>query len=235
MSDINIVAKEISCMFSCWEDLLKILKRTVSVEDYQKAEEYYSKLNVVLRKYTAELTKDIIERSSYDNALKSKKVDPYVAGGIADGIAGVGAGVYAAANMADRNERIDAARKEGETRVRQQQQFTSKSEMQLIEAFNTLKNHVFTVPEAKEFYLTAWQEQQAKEKTVKKKNKAFGIVFWVVFFIIGIAYAAVIISLDMEINYFLTFAIVVLDLLLSLYIAMLSDKLWDKIGNKSDK
>ena len=78
--------------------------------DKEDAYDLYEQFDTMFARYYGGLQNDIASRTMYDQALRSHKVSPFLAGGAAQGFAGLGAGIYAASQTAGRNARIDADR-----------------------------------------------------------------------------------------------------------------------------
>lgn len=93
---------------------------------------YYEDLTPLFNKYYRDLLTESISRAGYANALNERKIDPYVAGGAAQGIAGVGAGVTAAINAGVQNQKIDAMRETYKKQVFNDSLATSISEKKVL-------------------------------------------------------------------------------------------------------
>lgn len=210
MSEINNVITEIVCMLNNKDKILVILKGVLSKDEYTNAETNFKSLESSIREYTHAL--------AVYTPIPSKKVDPYVAGGIADAIAGPGAGVYAATSAANRNAEIDNARiKTMEAKIHKESE-----ETKLIRIYNTVKEIVYAIPAAKQIHLTAYteairkEEQEKKQKVVEEKRTQLGVWISIVFMI---AIMAILALIGIEINFFITLIVVVLSIIIGIAIS----------------
>lgn len=210
MSEINNVITEIVCMLNNKDKILGILKGTLSKDEYTNAEANFKSLESSTREYTHAL--------AVYTPIPSKKVDPYVAGGIADAIAGPGAGVYAATSAANRNAEIDNARiKTMEAKIHKESE-----ETKLIRIYNTVKEIVYAIPAAKQIHLTAYteairkEEQEKRQKVVEEKRTQSGVWISIVFMI---AIMAILALIGIEINFFITLIVVVVSIIIGIAIS----------------
>lgn len=79
--------------------------------------ELYDQLEKARSKHLDNMYMGVASRAAYGASLKEHKVDPFIAGGAAQGVAGLGAGLYAASSSAARNDRIEAAREYNKRQV----------------------------------------------------------------------------------------------------------------------
>lgn len=93
--------------------------------------ELYDQLEKARSKHVENMYMGIASRAAYGASLKEHKVDPFVAGGAAQGVAGLGAGIYAAGNAAARNDRIDASREYNKKQVFDSSMATASSSASL--------------------------------------------------------------------------------------------------------
>ena len=164
----------IACMYNNKEAILDVLKNNLSKVEYQAVVDGFNKLHVALQKLTSALGESTYRGTMYQNALTSKKIDPYVAGGLANGIAGVGAGISAASSAANRNASIDAARTVGRIQTRQANRNLEKAEQELLNVYYlNVKNYVYSVPTAKQIHIDACEEALRKEKAKPKYSKEY--------------------------------------------------------------
>ena len=173
----------VGCMNVNKDKILAVLKTNLSKEEYETIDRSFSELNIAHRNYTLALASQVLQGAKYQNALNSKKVDPYAAGGLANGMAGVGAGLYAASRTAERNARIDSARTEGKINTRQAKSETNNAEKELIKIYNSIKDTVYSVPAAKQIHVNACayslrkEEEEKRRKAVEEKdNKRFAYI-----------------------------------------------------------
>lgn len=98
----------------------------------------YSEFITAYRNYVLSLTSDIHNRAAYDASMKHHKIDPCIAGGIGQSIAGLGGGLYAAESVAANNAKIDASRKYYQNEVISSSISLSCDETRLLDLFNRI-------------------------------------------------------------------------------------------------
>lgn len=99
---------------------------------------FYSEFITAYRNYVLSLTGDIHNRAAYDASMKHHKIDPYIAGGIGQSIAGLGGGLYAAKSVAANNAKIDASRKYYQNEVISSSISLSCDGTRLLDLFNRI-------------------------------------------------------------------------------------------------
>ncbi len=131
----------------------KILYMSMISDKSEKddVEELYDNFFSAFQNYQMNLLNEIGARVGYNAALKSKKIDPFVAGGIGQGVAGTGAGIYVAANTAINNKKIDANRKYYKNEVFQTNIQTTSSERQLLDIAATLDCKLDSIAKIREY------------------------------------------------------------------------------------
>jgi hypothetical protein len=111
---------------------------------YPEFEKYFSC-------YRSSLINEVGARLGYGSALKSHKIDPYIAGGAGQAIGGVGAGVYSAVSSANRNAQIDANRAYYGNQVLQTSTVTRSDENNLLNIAKQIDAVLNQVPLIKSF------------------------------------------------------------------------------------
>ena len=124
----------------------------------------YSRLEEEVRGHQAALTDEIMNRMAYGSALKSHKVDPFIAGGAGQAIGGIGGGLYAATSAASRNAQIDEARRQTAEKVRYSSMKSAGSEGRFLYALETLEDELNSIPAIRENILA---EKEAKYQNAK--------------------------------------------------------------------
>lgn len=76
----------------------------------EQIEKIYPKFSILLSDYIVALNISIMNNQNYGDSLRNFKMDPYIAGGLAQGIGGLGAGIYASYKTAEKNKQIDESR-----------------------------------------------------------------------------------------------------------------------------
>lgn len=113
-------------------------------------------------------------------AYKTHKVDPYIAGGAAQGLAGVGAGITTALSASERNKQIDAWRSESASRSSDAKYRSSVSEKNLLESLTQLEALINESDSIKQYRLEEKRKQEEEankrkiesEATQRRVNKA---------------------------------------------------------------
>lgn len=116
----------------------------------ESLEKLYDKFSKTLTEYSMALMDEIGARQVYNASLKKHKIDPYIAGGMAEGVAGVGAGLYASTSAASRNKAIDASRKSNKYEVIKSSVATAGVEGALINILEKLDEKLNSISEIKE-------------------------------------------------------------------------------------
>ena len=152
---------------------------------------FYSEFITAYRNYVLSLTSDIHNRAAYDASMKHHKIDPYIAGGIGQSIAGLGGGLYAAESAAANNAKIDASRKYYQNEVISSSISLSCDETRLLDLFNRIvqiisdepilrnkRNEILRKKEIEDYIKRMENEKLRKraeqfEKQVEIKEKIF--------------------------------------------------------------
>ena len=115
------------------------------------------------------------------DALKAKKIDPAIAGGLAQGIAGFGAGAYTAISQQQHNQSIDAARDAATMQVQNTGMSQSIAQGTAEENYYSVMAFVNAYPELESLFVEAQkkakQEIEEKTKEAKRKNTLWGALF----------------------------------------------------------
>lgn len=86
------------------------LQKAEKEKTYKIITETYEQVKNSFANYMKALQGEVDTRTQYGAALKTPKIDPYIAGGLGQGIAGVGGGIYSAVRTAETNANISRAR-----------------------------------------------------------------------------------------------------------------------------
>lgn len=170
-------------------------KTVMSSKEYKQFETNISSLEKATADFKLSLMDSVSALQSNVNARKKVKIDPYIAGGAAQGIAGVGAGVCAAVDTANRNENIDNARRETQKEVYRTNSVLSSSERVFKDALQKVLDCIMQYEVLKSYFelaLSAKKKEDEWKKQLEKKSKqAFwiiAIVYVIVAVIIGIIF-----------------------------------------------
>ncbi len=145
-------------------------------QNYHEIQILYEKFSTEFMSYYNKLSDEVFDRMAYKAALKRHKVDPYIAGGIGQGIGGVGAGIYAARSTAARNAQIDANRAYYKEKVFDSSSATSAVEENLLFLTKNLDALLDSINEIREYrkkeiekiYFSA---KELSKKFYSKKNR----------------------------------------------------------------
>lgn len=107
----------------------------------------FEKLTKLFPQYYSDILDSALASKNALNAHKAVKIDPYIAGGIGEGIAGVGAGISNAVSAAQRNQAIDEWRIESDRKSYEAKQKSANSDalftaeyIELAKLINSSKN-----------------------------------------------------------------------------------------------
>lgn len=125
-------------------------------------EEYYDRLIPLFNTYYRNLLNETVSRAGYDKTLRTHKVDPYIAGGAAQGIAGVGAGIVTAVNTDTNNKKIDSLRASYKDKVFNDSVATSISEKKVLDIVRIIDDILDSVKPIKEY-----RDKKKKKNTSK--------------------------------------------------------------------
>lgn len=154
---------------------LEMAKDSPYYDDLQKTYDKYSK---IAAKWYNDLLDEGIARVGYDKALKSHKVDPYIAGGLGQGIGGIGGGLYAAISTAENNARIDEYRAHYKNEVFNASSARSASEASLLEVMGVLDSILDSIPDIKK-YREEYRKNVRNRPQKQKETTAMPAGAWI--------------------------------------------------------
>lgn len=99
------------------ELFLSYLDTSEKQDKYRKAKDLYQKIEKEQLNYISSIGNETLAREAYSVALKDKKIDPFIAGGVAQAIGGTIPGAYTAAKAASQNIEIEKSRSAYKTMV----------------------------------------------------------------------------------------------------------------------
>ena len=105
-------------------------------------------------------------------AYKTHKVDPYIAGGAAQGLAGVGAGITTALSASERNKQIDTWRRESASKSSDAKYKSSASEKNLLETLTQLETLINESDSIKRYRLEEKRKKEEEAYQRKIENEA---------------------------------------------------------------
>lgn len=135
--------------------------------------ELYDKFKMAVNDYALKISDEAIARAGYQGALKSHKFDSSIAGGIANGAAGIGAGLHTAHIVDQKNKQIDRQREEYKSKVFDTSQIATRSEAVLISVTMEIYNKLDSVEQIREYKEKQIEElyNSAKKYIEKKEYK----------------------------------------------------------------
>ena len=111
----------------------------------------YNELTPLFNTYYQDLLNETITRAGYAKVLKEHKVDPYLTGGAAQGIAGIGAGITMALSADTRNKQIDTLRASYKEAVFNNSVTTSVSEKKVLRLVKQIDELLDSVEAIKQY------------------------------------------------------------------------------------
>lgn len=128
----------------------------------------YPKFSALLSEYIVALNISMMNNQNYIASLKNFKMDPYVAGGLAQGIGGLGAGIYASYKTAEKNKQIEESRIFHEENARDAKVNLKTIEHQLVKVANHL---ISLLKEDDVFNKSKKQEKKITTKELYEKYR----------------------------------------------------------------
>lgn len=133
---------------------------------YKYFEEAYSNYHLAALNHVGSLL-------SQRDALKAKKVDPAFAGGLAEGVAGVGAGAYTALKQYQRNQSIDEAKVSANTQVQNTGISESLAKKNAEDNYFNVMAFINTYPELETLFLEAKKDIADKNNSSQKSGGCY--------------------------------------------------------------
>ncbi len=125
------------------------------------------------------------------NALKSKKIDSAIAGGIMDGLAGPGAGICGALGNEKRNQDIDTNRRITAQKVSETKSVLSQRETALRHSYKETMDIISSNTELKNMMDDFRKQKQTKDAEIEdeknKNNSKIDLIVALVFIIIALS------------------------------------------------
>lgn len=130
----------------------------------------YKKIKEEAKSYVEALQEELQVRSQYDKALKTPKIDPFIAGGLGQGIGGVGAGIYAGIRTANTNEKISQNRINLEIETGKSSAKSESIKKTLMKKVTKIDNYLNQIPGMIEIRRKNRQEIEQQEKKTKNEE-----------------------------------------------------------------
>lgn len=182
---LNNVAKEIE----------PIAEKKLSEGEYKVFKKDLDDLKKMVPEYALTLTYSINARENNINALKAKKIDPYIVGGAMSGAFGGLSGVAAGIDQHLENQSIDQWREKAQTEMFHADAVNSMIESQILATCDRVLKTVKRYPEMNTIFtneLTRVEkesaEKQKKEKNPKATERLFTILMTIGFLLTAVWY-----------------------------------------------
>lgn len=172
-------------------------KSVLTLEKYTEFETLFSSFGHACLEHYNALLDDILARQQLDGALKAKKVDPFIAGGIGQAIGGVGAGVYTAVSSANRNHEIERQRIENAIQVDKTSAGLTYYESNVLNYYEKLIQIIYSENALSEIHqrLVSERNRQKEIKADQEKQEQHTKTAFIVSFI---AWVILLIVLEIE-------------------------------------
>lgn len=164
-------------------------KKIMNKDEAKDFCEKMNSFNTAVFEYYNSLLDSALALQANINARKTKKVDPYIAGGLAQGAAGLGAGIYAAGTAAARNREIEYQRIATQIEVNQTSATLSSYESRLLYVYKEIIKKIYAYDELSELYQKFLQVQKTKEEKKAQEEKRMNNKSLIASIITGIAIA----------------------------------------------
>lgn len=125
------------------------------------------------RKYAVQSVNTSMSNLNYAHAQAQRKKDPYIRGGMAQGIAGVGAGIYTAIDISNRNAKIDQSREYWKNEAKKDNEKEKSMECKVISLMNQLLKELLTIPKIKEYREKIIESNYIQAKQLQSKVYSF--------------------------------------------------------------
>lgn len=141
-------------------------KSLLAVNQYEDLRKKYTYLSEAFDNYYMSALNHQSALYSQRVAIKAKKLDPAIAGGLAQGVAGVGAGVYIAVSQQQRNQQIDEARSVSTARVRSTSSQESSAQRICENCFYDVMAYINSYPELISIYESELSVSKDKKRGI---------------------------------------------------------------------
>lgn len=131
----------------------------------------YSELSICVNEYLRDMTDSGMAAAGTLKAYQTHKIDPYIAGGAAQSIGGVSAGVYTALSAADRNKKIDEMRTETARKSEDARFKASYSEKKLLEVVEQLEVLLDSSEAVKQYRINRERRETEKDEDRKEERQ----------------------------------------------------------------
>ena len=133
-------------------------------------EDLYDQAQPLYRKYSTDVMNEALTLTGQQKAYKEKKIDPFIAGGAAQGAAGIGVGVATAVGSAARNQKIDNWRNYYDQKATEDTAARTVSERHFWDIIKALDAMLNSIPEIRKYRENALEEEYQKAKEMIKSN-----------------------------------------------------------------
>lgn len=196
--------KKYTELLNAKEGLRLKAKTLLTTNEFNKLSSLFTDFEIAYMDLMSSTYNHLFALQNQTNSLKEVKIDPYIAGGIGQGLGGVGVGVGAALTADARNKSIDAKRSQSKkdvehTRLQEDSSHNQISSiyssiMQIINENSALKNYL-TSEINKNYKLKELKEkQEAERQSIQDENGAIAAAITVIFIAFRVALGKGIIS-----------------------------------------
>ncbi len=131
----------------------------------------YKELDLAFCNYALSVQQNAMAHIGQSKAYSAKKIDPYIAGGAAQGLAGPGAGIYTATQADERNKRIDDYRTQSRRYVSETTAALSGAEKTLIERIRSTDILLNSIPAIRTCRIELREQREKNYQEAKKLLK----------------------------------------------------------------
>lgn len=151
-------------------NLLNNREKYLNMVPFEKKSELSQQYKEMSEAYRQAYSDAVDTMLAINGVYASHKVDPYIAGGLAQGAAGIGAGIAMAGAASIHNAQVEADRFAYQEQLVNAKSSLSFSEQRTLEHANGIMNILESVPEIKELRN---RELTAKYETAVEQSKSF--------------------------------------------------------------
>lgn len=166
------IASELVLLNNKKDLILKTARKVFMNSQYTRLENKFEEYNRSIATYYNSLLDNALALQQNISARKSVKIDPYIAGGLAQGAAGIGAGLYAASSSANRNLQIDKMRIESQIDVLKTNSVMGSAEYVMLSQYKEIISIIYSDQELASLHQKLLKEKQEADELVKKKESS---------------------------------------------------------------
>ena len=184
MNNSDVIISEAIAVFKEKEKFLATAKNVMSNAEYKQFVAHMSTLETRLGECYSAVLDNALALNANISARKKVKIDPAIAGGLVDGVAGTGAGIYTALSAKERNQKIDKQRLETQMLVNHTSSESTSSKRRVADIYATVLKDIENYDELKKIHawcLTIHSNQNTTSKTDFSTIRGVIIILLVLF------------------------------------------------------